>query len=45
MQSYYIQYPSICPNYTSLQRSIVASNNLVKKDIDGLEINMNALVG
>ena len=45
MQSYYIQYPFMYPNHTSPQRSIVASNNLVKKDIDGLEINMNALVG
>jgi len=34
MQSYYIQYPSIYPNHASPQRPIVASNNLVKKDVD-----------
>ena len=34
MQSYYIQYPPIYPSHTSSQRSIVASNNLVKRDID-----------
>jgi len=34
MQSYYIQYPSICPNYISPQRPVIASNNLVKKGID-----------
>ena len=33
MQSYYIQYPSIYPNHASLQRPVVASNNLVKRDI------------
>jgi len=32
MQSYYIQYPPIYPNHASSQRSIVASNNLAKKD-------------
>ena len=34
MQSYYIQYPSIYPNHASPQRPIVASNNLVKEDVD-----------
>ena len=34
MQSYYIKYPSIYPNHDSPQRPIVASNNLVKKDVD-----------
>ena len=34
MQSYYIQYPFMYPNYSSPQRSIVASNNLVKQDVD-----------
>jgi len=34
MQSYYIQYPPIYPSHTSSQRLIVASNNLVKRDID-----------
>ena len=33
MQSYYIQYPSIHPSYDS-QRPIVASNNLIKRDLD-----------
>ena len=34
MQSYYIQYPSIYPNYASPQRPIVARNNLAKEDVD-----------
>ena len=34
MQSYYIQYLSIHPNHVSPQRSIGASNNMVKRDID-----------
>jgi len=34
MQSYYIQYLSIYPNHASPQRPIVASYNLVNKDID-----------
>jgi len=34
MQSYYIQYPPMYPNYALLQRPIVASNNPVKQDID-----------
>jgi len=33
-QLYYIQYPTVHPNYASPQRPVVASNNLVKKDID-----------
>ena len=32
MQSYYIQYPPIYPNYVSPQRPIIASNDLVKRD-------------
>ena len=34
MQSYYIQYPPMYPNYVLLQRPIVANNNPVKQDID-----------
>ena len=34
MQSYYIQYPPMYPNHASPQGPIVASNNLVKKDLD-----------
>ena len=34
MQLYYIQYPTMHPNYASPQRPVVASNNLVKNDID-----------
>ena len=34
MQSYYIQYPPMYPNHALLQRSIIASNNLVKQDVD-----------
>src|SRR6185503_18024356 len=34
MQSYYIQYPPMYPNHTSSRGPIVASNNLVKKDLD-----------
>ena len=34
MQSYYIQYPSMYPNHASPQKLIVASNNLVKEDVD-----------
>jgi len=33
MQSYFIQYPPIYPNCGTSQRLIVASNNLVKKDL------------
>jgi len=33
MQSYFIQYPPIYPNCGTSQRPIVASNNLVKKDL------------
>ena len=32
-QSYFIQYPPIYPNCGTSQRSIVASNNLVRKDL------------
>ena len=34
MQSYYIQYPPIYPSHTTSQKPIVASNNMVKEDID-----------
>ena len=34
MQSYYIQYPSMYPNYALPQRPVVSSNVLVKKDIE-----------
>ena len=34
MQSYYIQYPPIYPNYALPQRPVVSSNDLVKRDID-----------
>ena len=34
MRSYYIQYPPMYPNHTLLQRPIVATNNLVKQDVD-----------
>ena len=34
MQSYYIQYPPMYPNHASSPRPIVASNNLVTKDLD-----------
>ena len=34
MQSYYIQYPPMYSNHALLQRLIVASNNLVKEDVD-----------
>jgi len=33
MQSYFIQYPPIYPNCGTSQRPIVASNNLVRKDL------------
>ena len=33
MQSYYIQYPPMYPNYALPQRPVVASNNLIKKDV------------
>ena len=32
MQSYYIHYPPMYPNYASPQRPMVVSNDLVKKD-------------
>ena len=34
MQSYYIQYHPMYPNYVSPQRPVVSSNDLVKQDID-----------
>ena len=34
MQSYYIQYPPMYPNYALPQRLVVSSNDLVKHDID-----------
>ena len=34
MQSYYIQYPPMYPNYALPQRPVVSSNVLVKKDIE-----------
>ena len=34
MQSYYVQYPPIYSNYALPQRSVVSSNDLVKRDID-----------
>ena len=34
MRSYYIQYPPMYPNHASSQRPIIASNNLVKNDLD-----------
>ena len=34
IQSYYIQYPPIYQSHTTSQKPIVASNNLVKEDID-----------
>ena len=34
MQSYYIQYHPMYPNYGLPQRPVVSSNNLVKQDID-----------
>ena len=34
MQSYYIQFPPMYPNYASPQRPIVASNDLVKGDFN-----------
>jgi hypothetical protein len=34
MQSYYIQYPPIYPNYSLPQGPVVSSNDLVKWDID-----------
>jgi hypothetical protein len=33
MQSYYIKYPPMYPNYALPQRSVVSSNDLVKRDI------------
>jgi len=33
MQSYFIEYPSIYPSCGSSQRPIIASNNLVKRDL------------
>ena len=34
MQSYYIQFPPMYPNYASPQRPIVANNDLVKRDFN-----------
>jgi len=34
MHPYFIQYPSTCPSYGVSQRSIVASDNLVKSKLD-----------
>ena len=39
MQSYYIQYPPMYPNYALPQRPVVSSDDLVKQDIDCSKAN------